>query len=380
MFAACAPPYYCGGGKQAMNLAMMLAAHGHKVTFITSNLDGETAAYEHIQGVDVHRLDMGGEARVQSLWFLFGAIKHLIRHRKAIDVAHFPSGAFWHVVPILLLACMLGKPTILKLTALGVDDLKSIHQRRFGMLFLWTLRRVSRIVAITDEFRQLGLEMSFPTQQIALIPNGVNIKMYQADDTSRDSVREALQIPLDVCLVLFVGGMYANKGVDTLLDAWERTQVQCPEAMLLLVGPMPLEGSPDSMLVARIMKLREDGGRIRMLSIQDDINRYYQSADIFTLPSRSEGLPNVTLEAMSSKLPVVVSDIGGHRAIVTQEHDGLVVPVSDSEALAESLTRLINDAELREKLGEQARKTVLSKFALEIVAQQYGRLYKEVSR
>lgn len=380
MFAACAPPFYCGGGKQALNLAIKLVQIGHTVTFVTNNIDGSALSEENCQGVHVIRVGMGGKSRNKLFWFLTAAVAYLIRHRHSIDIVHFPSGAFWHIAPILLLADILKKPTLLKLTALHVDDPFTIRHRPLGNRLISMLKRLKRIVAITEVFKQRCLQTGFTAEQVVLIPNGVDAQVYHPclSPQAKNLLRGQLQLPIKSHLVLFVGGIHASKGVDTLVEAWKRVHIQQPFAQLVLIGPIPNRMSVDNEFLTQIEMMRARGVQIELLPVQNNIEQYYQAADIFTLPSRSEGLPNVTLEAMSTGLPVVVTDISGHHALISDGENGLMVPVDDAPALSQCLLTLMNDPQLAQRLGEEARRTIIKDFSFEIVAKQYNQVYQEL--
>lgn len=103
-----------------------------------------------------------------------------------------------------------------------------------------------------------------------------------------------------------------------------------------------------------------------------------QQADVFVLSSLSEGISNAVLEAMSCGVPVVTTDCGGMREAVTDGVEGLVVPVRDPESMAAALGRLINDPELRRRMGEAARQRILREFTLERQIDQWMELFESV--
>mgnify|MGYP002625335207 FL=1 len=110
----------------------------------------------------------------------------------------------------------------------------------------------------------------------------------------------------------------------------------------------------------------------------DEVLLHLQQADLFVLPSRAEGISNALLEAMSCGLPVVVSAIPGNLDVIDYGYNGLHFPVGNTGALAHCLQRLLDQPDLREQLGRQARQTVEYRFSLNSVADQYIALYRNL--
>jgi glycosyltransferase involved in cell wall biosynthesis len=94
---------------------------------------------------------------------------------------------------------------------------------------------------------------------------------------------------------------------------------------------------------------------------QDDINPYYAIADVFLLPSLTEGCPNVLLEAMAAGVPVVATAVGGVPEVATNGKDAILVKKRDSDALASATAEILENRQLRDRLVSQARDIVLRK-------------------
>jgi glycosyltransferase involved in cell wall biosynthesis len=175
--------------------------------------------------------------------------------------------------------------------------------------------------------------------------------------------------------VLYVGNFSQGallKAFDVLLDAWGQVNRDCPEATLTFVGggdPSPWldrarkNGIVDSIVFA---------GRV------PDTGPFFRQAGIFTLPSRVEGMSNALLEAMSWGLPCVVSDIPGNCAVIDHGVNGLVVPVNNAVALAESMVRLLKNPSLRSSLGFNARKKAESEYDVRCVTDRLIEIYRLV--
>ncbi|MBU2613223.1 glycosyltransferase family 4 protein [Patescibacteria group bacterium] len=188
--------------------------------------------------------------------------------------------------------------------------------------------------------------------------------------------RERFGLPVDVPVILFVGGMdtpHAFKGVDVLL----RAAVRMPEAHLLLVGDGVLRKGYEK-LAARIgitSRCHFAG------SVQDDgLVAAYRSADVFAFPSISsaEAFGLVAVEAHACGLPVVATDLPGVRTVVADGETGFLVPVGNPQRLAERLNEILKDTGMRQRMGEAARQRVLDRFTWTKHMEGLERIYSNV--
>jgi glycosyltransferase involved in cell wall biosynthesis len=110
----------------------------------------------------------------------------------------------------------------------------------------------------------------------------------------------------------------------------------------------------------------------------NDVAPFYATADVFALPSHSEGSPYVLLEAMAAGVPFVATEVGGVPEIVTDEESALLVPVRDEAAMARALARLLSDRELARSLTSKASALAATRHAPETYLRSLARLYREV--
>jgi colanic acid/amylovoran biosynthesis glycosyltransferase len=149
--------------------------------------------------------------------------------------------------------------------------------------------------------------------------------------------------------ILFVGRLVAEKCPDALVDAVRSLRVTGHDVCLDIVGAGPMEEALRAAIAG------SDHARLLGPVGQDDLPELYHRADIFCLPSTAEGLPVVLMEAMATELPVVTTRIAGIPELVRDRVSGLLVPPGDPAALLGALRELLDDGDLRYRLGRQAR-------------------------
>ena len=120
---------------------------------------------------------------------------------------------------------------------------------------------------------------------------------------------------------------------------------------------------------------------IRMVGYvpNNDLPAIYRKAVAFVFPSYYEGMPTVTLEAMSSGLPVIATDIIAHTEIITHYKNGLLIPTRSPERIAEAIYQVIESDKLRKKLGKNARKTIERKFTWDRISRKFERIYRSAA-
>ncbi|WP_245623250.1 glycosyltransferase [Spirillospora albida] len=174
-------------------------------------------------------------------------------------------------------------------------------------------------------------------------------------------------------VVACVGRLSYEKGVDLMLEAWERVAPRRPDWRLRLYGAGPEEEA--------LRELAAAGGSVEFRGVIDDVGAALAEASVFALPSRAEGLPMSVLEAMAYGRPTVAFDCApGVRALIGDPAGGgLLVPPGDTVAFARELARLMDDAELRRELGAKARVSA-GRFAPDAVLARWDRLFDLLHR
>jgi starch synthase len=194
------------------------------------------------------------------------------------------------------------------------------------------------------------------------------------EQSDRHVVRAQLGIGRDTRVVAWHGRVQiSKKGLDTLLDAWDRICARRPGAdiRLVLVG----DGRDRDVIRRRIDSTDRVLWIDRYVFERRELWSYLLAADVYAIPSRREGFAVALLEAMACGLPVVGSDVPGVPEVLArgEEDGGIVVPCEDSSALADALLRLLEAPELGRQLGQIARRRMEEEFSLEVIGAKLRR-------
>jgi glycosyltransferase involved in cell wall biosynthesis len=234
------------------------------------------------------------------------------------------------------------------------DDLK---MRLYNQLDRWSLRAAGRVVTVCGPFAR-GLERTgVDPRLIHVLPNSIE-EAGRVDQQQIQALRERLGIRPEERVILSVGRFSAEKAQIDLVRAAGQLRRLHPGVSfrLVLVGDGPERERVESAASAEGLEALFPGH-------QRDIRPYYGLADIFALPSHSEGSPNVILEAMMAGVPIAATLVGGVPETVRDEESALLVPARDPAALAAALGRLLTDRELAATLARNAAREARERFS-----------------
>ncbi|RLG46912.1 MAG: hypothetical protein DRN90_05780 [Thermoproteota archaeon] len=228
-------------------------------------------------------------------------------------------------------------------------------------------RVTAKIICVSEHDRQLAIRWKVAKpEQLVVIYNGVEPQPFLEVD--RSYVREKLCLRRSVVLT-FVGRLAPPKDPFTLLMALKAL----PEGLLLIVGDGELRSQ-----VERFLQGQDLQDRVRLLGQRSDIPQILAGSDIFILSSKWEGFPYAIIEAMMAGLPVVATRVGGVEEMVENRKTGYLVPANDPLALTKAIQRLLEEPELRKKMGQAGREKALRTFTLDRMLTQTQKVYEEV--
>jgi glycosyltransferase involved in cell wall biosynthesis len=297
------------------------------------------------------------------------ALARLVRYLKVgkFDVVQtwiFAANTYGRV------AARLAKVPVVVVAEMAVDLWKGRSEQWFDRrLALWCDRLVGNSHAVVDFYRKVGV----PDDRLAMIYSGTDDNEPPAID--RVAIRAELGFEAGAPLVLFAGRLAEQKRVDDLLKAVDLLQHVQPDMRTLIVGEGPLRERLEE--TARAFQL---DGRVRFLGHRDDVPRLMAAADVIVLPSSYEGLPNVVLEAMRFRKPVVATSAPGTTEVVVDNETGVLVPVGNVMLLARAIRDLVRDPARASRLGEAGRARVEAHFRADMMVAQFANLYEELAR
>jgi rhamnosyl/mannosyltransferase len=245
--------------------------------------------------------------------------------------------------------------------------------RYYGPLVRRFLRRVDRILVSSPNLIAHSEYLSPMSDRCEVIPLGVKMEWVHQSGTRTDRV-EQIRCTYGTPLLLFVGRLVYYKGIRYLVEAL----AMIPGARLVMIGSGPLKGE----LLRQVERL---GLRERVTIIppvsEEELHAFYEACDMLVLPSieRSEAYGLVQVEAMASGKPVVSTRLDTGVPFVNQHRvTGLTVPMRDARALADAISLLIRDTDLRVRLGQQARDRALREFSAEMMVERTIDVYRRL--
>lgn len=363
-------PYIGGAEKQALEVSKALAAQGLPVTVLTRRLEGLSAS-ETVEEIPVRRVAAWGSGFLNSVVFMFSSLLYLLRNAKSYRVIHVHLAG-----SPALAACaaglLLGKRVVVKIGGgRGIGEIAVSARSLIGRLKLRLLRLFGPcFVAVTKDLAEEMAEHGL-VDGVRIIPNGVDVDHYQPVSSERKTVlRKALGWPKGLCF-LYVGRFAPEKQLDRFIRSFAEA-ASASKAFLVLIGG----GQEDKKLLAEIEHLGI-GDQVRLMPPTGEIASAYAAADIFVLPSLSEGLSNALLEGMASGLAVLGSRVGGTKEAVVEGKTGLLFGPDDDVEMKERITELLDDPGRAAGLGSAARQEAVKLFSLEAVAERYLEVYRD---
>lgn len=229
-----------------------------------------------------------------------------------------------------------------------------------------------RIVCVSEAARDHHARASgLPEWRYRVIPNGVDPSAHARDPQARARLRDEWALADGEVLAAFVGRLDYQKGVDVLLAAMDQL-ADCAKVRWVLAGD-----GPEREALRR--HVASSGGRARWLGFRKDVAAVLSAADVFVAPSRWEGLPLATVEAMAAGLPVVAARAAGLEETVLDGQTGILVPTEDPRALADAIERLAAAPALQSRLGAAGRDRVQCQYDIADNIAAHEALYEEAA-
>jgi glycosyltransferase involved in cell wall biosynthesis len=297
-------------------------------------------------------------------------LSNLIRllHRGRFDLVHCH----------LIAANLIAKPVaaLCKVPVLfNHDQCNDVFRyRNKGRLWLDHLanRFTDHIIAVSKSTQDFLQDVEkIPPHKVSLIYNAVDLERFAPGSPElRRVCRQKFGFPEKALVVLGAGRLQAQKNFTGFLEVAASLSRTLPEVRFAIAG----EG-PDRTSLEHLADRLGLADRVKFLGFVTPMRDLYLASDVLFFPSLFEGTPMTVLEAMAAGLPIVASEIDGTAEVLTDGVDGFLVPVEQSQVLAQRLAIVLQDQSLAQGLAQRARAKVREHFAAPAMAQQVERLY-----
>jgi glycosyltransferase involved in cell wall biosynthesis len=351
-----------GAEKQVQLLSASFAAAGHCVQILAPRLDRSLSSRGKVDGIPVTRLTYPRIRGLGALVLNLRFVLWVLRRQRDFDAIHIhmmhnlAGAAGWFKFWI--------KPTLLvKVSGAaefqgGILDPKHRHRLVHRLLLTGALR-LDAYQCISQRTMRIMVEAGFPAKRLRLVPNAVDLQRFRPPvERQQTSLR-----------AVFVGRHVPVKGLDVLLNAWALADLP-DHAQLTVAGDGPER--------KRLMVLAKTLGidrQVHFPGLIDDVPALLVEHNLYVQASHQEGLPNAVLEAMATALPILASRVSGHEDVVIDGETGYLLPPNDPHALANALSRMAWDADLRVTMGLRAREYVEKHYSIQTVMRQLSGLY-----
>lgn len=275
------------------------------------------------------------------------------------------SHLFLTTIQAIKTASRLGIPTMVTVHGVMAERGRSLDLLQHGYLIgvaSWIFKKANVVRCLTAEDLHEITRYGCPVEKIKVVPNAVNTEFFRPSGETEER------------MILWAGRFVPEKGLEYLVKAARMVCSERTDAVFALIG----EGGMKSKIEALIEKAHLSGSFLLPGSLSKrDLLNIFQRASVFVCPSLKEGMPYSLLEAMACGKAIVASSIPGISDVITQGHDGLLVPPRDAKGIAEAISRLMRERDLRTALGRNARKTVVERHDWKIILRRLEDIYRE---
>jgi glycosyltransferase involved in cell wall biosynthesis len=352
-----------GGAQSAL---LRLLAHHDRQRFkvqVACLYNGEGVIAQQIRaiGVPVIELGMTGKFRLDAVWRFYRLL-----HSQQPEILH--TWMFHANIIGRLIGRMAGVPIII--TSERTMGQEGIFRR---WLNRYTAGMSDRIICVSNSVASFAKgTIKLPASKLVVIPNGVQLERFE-NLPAKSEARAKYKLEGSVPIIGAIGRPRPVKGYPVLIDAFSQLTWKHPSALLLFVG-----NGPESLKLIEQVNRLGISHRVIFFDDQPDITGLLPALDIVAIPSLHEGMPNVAIEAMAARLPIVATSVGGTPEVVINRETGFLVRPHDPEALANALSSLLEQPELRQRMGRAGRERAFQLFNIQNTIQLTQALYERL--
>jgi glycosyltransferase involved in cell wall biosynthesis len=268
-----------------------------------------------------------------------------------------------------------GVPVIVHAHSQNALSSNSFIRSYQNIMNYWTSRRCcDAMIAVSHQVQDAWIAEGFDSRKFYVVHNGTPVNNREIDS----NIRNELNIPEDIPVVIHIGRLSKHKGQHLLLQAAANVHQLGQEAVYLIVGKdLEQHGAYLKYLKHMACELGVNQS-VHFLGHRADIPQLLALSDLLVLPSYTEGLPLVILEAMAAGLPVVATPVGGIPEVVIHQETGLLVPVEDFRALGVAILKLLQNPLLKNEMGNNGLNMVRKDFSVEKMCREVFNIYQKV--
>ncbi|AGB42273.1 glycosyltransferase [Halobacteroides halobius DSM 5150] len=349
--------HFGGGEVHLYQLAKGLSARGHNLVLAIRE-----PMVDKFSGLDVkiEELPLRNVLDLSSISQLVKIIKE-----NKIDIIHVHRGKGYWLGVISVKLARRGKVVATR------HILRSLGK---GYVYSRLYENISRFIAVSNEVKNILVqENKIADDKIAVIYNGVNIENFNTKKVDNQGLKQEFGLKNNELVVGTVGRLGALKNQELLVKMAAKLKNKA-DVKYLIVGEDNSSNQSYKHRLEDLIKEFKLEDKVVLTGFRRDIPELMSLFDILVVPSQEESFGIVAIEAMAMKKPVVASDVGGLKEIIQDNKTGFLVPLVEKEFIGR-LLKLINNSNLRKKMGQTGYERVLNKFTIEAMIDQTEELY-----
>lgn len=237
-----------------------------------------------------------------------------------------------------------------------------------------TLNSADHIMCVSDDLFSIALNNGIDENKLSVVPIGVDIDLFIKGNV--ELIKEEFDINASTKIILYVGQLIPRKGLKYLIEAIPKIISKHKDTLFVFAGTGPQRKELESICQQKGIQnnILFTGG----LDVTQLI-KWYSIADLFVLPSLSEGRPTVIYEAMACEIPIIATDVGGVSEQIKNEYNGIVIPPMSSNLLITNINYLLGNEDLCKEMGINGRKRIIEKgWTWKCHAKNVIKVYKKV--
>jgi len=337
-------------------------------------LGGEGLLVSRLQTAGIRTISLPSLMRdvnpIKDILSLISLFKLFLAERP--DVVHLNSAKVSGLGAVA--ARLSGVPKIV-FTAHGwaFNEDRSPFSRKIITFFSWVTVLLShKTIAVSDAVRRDASTWPIVQDKIVVIKNGIRRPEFFSRDEARSRLfaRAGIELDPNALVMGTIAELHRNKGLSYAVEAFAELSSENPNLYYFILG-----GGEEEQALTKLIQKYKLYNRLFLLGFTEDAAKFLPALDIFLLPSITEGLALVLLEAGFASLPVAASSAGGIPEVIEDEVTGLLFPPRDPDAILRAVTWILKSSTLGAKLGEQLYKRIIESFSFDRVISETTALY-----